>query len=118
MTESPASEETSLVITDMGPKVIYYLEKARNWQAAVTYNLIGRANYTAPGAEATELRGTSYKFEIGYLGQMWDKVFMGAKINYYSASFAEEISGETSIEKVTHGRAVIYPSFAMTIRWE
>lgn len=110
--------ETSLKITDMGPKVTYYFDKSREWEAALTYNLITKATYQPGGGTETELRGSSLKFEAGYLPQMWDNVFMGAKINYYKASFKEEISNQTSLAQVTHSRAVIYPTFAVTFRWD
>jgi len=116
LTENPGTE-TSLTITDMGPKVYYYLDKQRTWVTALTYNLITKADY-ASGSATTELRGTSLKFEAGYMPMMWEGVYMGAKINYYKADFKEEITGQTALAQVTHNRAVIYPTFAMTIRWD
>lgn len=110
--------ETSLKVTDMGPKLTYYFDKDRTWVASFTYNLITKGTYSDAGAAETELRGTSMKFEAGYLPQMWENVFMGAKINYYKASFKEEITGQTSLAQVTHSRAVIYPTFAVTFRWD
>jgi hypothetical protein len=110
--------ETSLKVTDMGPKLTYYFDKDRTWEAALTYNLITKGTYTPGGGSETELRGTSLKFEAGYLPQMWENVFMGAKINYYKASFKEEITNQTALAQVTHSRAVIYPTFAVTFRWD
>lgn len=116
-TESAATE-TSLKVTDMGPKLTYYFNKGRTWEAALTYNLITKGAYTPGGGAETELRGTSLKFEAGYLPQMWENVFMGAKINYYKASFKEEITNQTALAQVTHSRGVIYPTFAVTFRWD
>ncbi len=110
--------ETSLKVADMGPKLTYYLDKARTWETSLTYNLISKGTYAGAGAAETELRGTSLKFEAGYMPQMWENVFMGAKINYYKASFKEEITGQTALAQVTHSRAVIYPTFAVTFRWD
>lgn len=110
--------ETSLKVTDMGPKLTYYLDKARTWETSLTYNLISKGTYAAAGASETELRGTSLKFEAGYMPQMWENVFMGAKLNYYKANFKEEITNQTALAQVTHGRAVIYPTFAVTFRWD
>jgi hypothetical protein len=116
-TENPGTE-TSLTVTDMGPKFMYYLNKDKTWVFAFTYNLITKADYTAAGASATELRGSSMKGEFGYMPMMWERVYMGAKLNYYQASFNEEITGETALDQVSHSRTVIYPTFAMTIRWD
>lgn len=117
LSENPGSAETELTITDMGPKILVYIDRDRLWALGLTYNLIGRADYTASGT-TSELRGTSLKAEFGYLPMMWENVFMGAKLNYYKADFKEEITGESSLEQVTHSRAVIYPTFAITIRWD
>jgi hypothetical protein len=110
--------ETSLKVTDMGPKLTYYFNKDRTWVAGFTYNLITKADYTPGGGTVTELRGTSMKFEAGYMPQMWENVLMGAKINYYKADFKEEITNQTALAQVTHNRTVIYPSFAVTFRWD
>lgn len=116
-TENPGVE-TSLTVTDMGPKLMYYINKDKTWVVAFTYNLITKGDYTAAGAASTELRGTSMKGEFGYLPMMWESVYMGAKLNYYQASFNEEITGTTTLDQVSHSRTVIYPTFAMTIRWD
>lgn len=115
LSENPGTE-TSLKITDMGPKFEYYLNKDRTWMIGLTYNLISKATYSS-GSE-TELRGTSMKVEAGYMPEMWENVLMGAKINWYKANFKEEITNQTSLAQVTHGRTVIYPTFAVTFRWD
>lgn len=116
LTENPGTE-TSLAITDMGPKLTYYFNRDRTWVIALTYNLITTADYSSGGA-STELRGTSLKGEMGYMPMMWENVYMGAKLNYYKADFKEEITNETSLAQVTTGRALIYPTFAVMIRWD
>lgn len=116
LTENPGTE-TSLTITDMGPKFIYYLNRDKTWVGAFTYNLITKADYSG-GGSTSELRGSSMKAEFGYTPMMWERVYMGAKLNYYQASFNEEVTGTTSLAQVTHSRAIIYPTFAMTFRWD
>lgn len=116
LTENPGTE-TSLKITDMGPKLYYYLDKERTWVIAFTYNLITKADYSSAGT-TTELRGSSMKAEFGYMPMMWEGVYMGAKLNYYKPSFKEEVTGGTSLAEVTHSRTVIYPTFAFTFRWD
>lgn len=109
--------ETSLKITDMGPKLMYYLNKDRTWIVGLTYNLISTGDYSS-GATVTELRGTSMKFEAGYTPMMWENVMMGAKLNYYKATFKEEVTNQTSLSQVSNSRTTIYPSFSMTIRFD
>jgi len=111
--------EVSLKITDMGPKILYYIDKERTWVIGFTYNLITKGTYNAGGAAAeTELRGRAMKAEFGYLPMMWENVYIGAKLNYYKATFNEEITNETTLDQVSNSRTAIYPSFSMTIRWD
>lgn len=116
--DNPGTSATTLSVTDMGPKFVYYWDKQREWATAFTYNLITKGSYSAAGGTATELRGSSMRFEAGYTPMMWENIFIGAKIIYYKGTFAEEITGDTALEKVSYGRTAIYPAFAMTIRWD
>lgn len=109
--------ETSLKITDMGPKLMYYLNKDRTWVVAFTYNLISTGTYSSGGTE-TELRGTSMKVEAGYMPEMWEDILMGAKLNYYKATFKEEVTNQTSLSQVSNSRTSIYPSFSFTFRFD
>ena len=108
---------TKLSVTDMGPKLIYYVDKDRTWLLGLTYNLITKGTYD-PGGSSTELRGTSLRVEFGYTPHMTESLLMGAKLNYYKASFNEEVTNQTSLAKTTNGRTVIYPSFAITYRFD
>lgn len=110
--------ETALKVTDMGPKIMYYIDKERTWVVAFTYNLITTGTYTPAGGTSTELRGSSMRAEFGYTPMMWENVLIGAKIVYYKGSFKEEISNNTSLAQVTDSRTVIYPAFSMTFRWD
>ncbi len=116
ISDNPGAD-VSLKITDMGPKFMYYFDKDRTWVIGFTYNLITKGAYSS-GSTTSELRGTSMKGEVGYLPMMWENVFMGAKLNYYKATFNEEITNTTTLTPVTNSRTVIYPSFSMTIRWD
>lgn len=115
-TDKPTTE-TTLTVTDMGPKLIYYFDKHKTWAVGLTYNLITKGTYTS-GSTNTDLRGTSMKFEAGYLPMMWENVFIGAKINYYKPSFTEEVTNTTQLEQVSYSRTTIYPSFAFTFRFD
>lgn len=109
--------ETSLKITDMGPKVMWYMDKERTWVVGFSYYLITKGDYSS-GSTTTELRGSAMRGELGYLPMMWDGIMIGAKLNYYKATLKEEITNQTALAQVSNSRTVIYPSFAMTIRWD
>lgn len=116
--DDQGSGATTLAVTDMGPKFAYYFDKNREWVAAFTYNLITKGTYTPSGGTATELRGSSMRFEAGYTPQMWENVLIGAKIVWYKGAFKEEITNETTLTQVSYDRTVIYPAFALTFRWD
>ncbi|NJL26096.1 MAG: hypothetical protein HC902_13630 [Calothrix sp. SM1_5_4] len=115
--DSPGGTETSLTVSDMGPELSYYLNRDRTLEISFVYNIITKGTYN-PGGDSTELRGTSMRVEVGYLPQITDSLLMGAKLNYYKATFNEEVTGQTTLSQVTHSRTVIYPSFAFTLRWD
>jgi hypothetical protein len=107
-----------LGITDMGPKITYYIDKEHTWLVSFTYGLISKGTYTAGSAAAVEMRGTSMKADLGYVTPMNDIFALGIKLTYYKASFGETISNQTTIAKTTNGRTVIYPNIAFLFRFE
>jgi len=115
-TDSPGGAATTLTVTDMGPKLAYFINKDRTWEVAFTYDLITKANYTS-GSTTAELRGTAMKAEFGYLPQMWEGIYVGAKLNYYKPTFSEQVVS-TTLTKVTDGRTTIYPTFSVIFRWD
>lgn len=116
-TDKMDTAETTLTIVDMGPKFTYYFDKGLHWPLAFTYNLISTGKYTQGSSPSAEQRGTSMKVEVGYTPEVTEKVFIGAKLNYYKADFKEEVTGDTNLAKVTNGRSTIYPSFSFLYRW-
>ncbi len=108
---------TKLTVTDMGPKFLAYLNKERTWVIGFTYNLITKGKYTEGSAAAVELRGSAMKVEVGYTPEVSEGILIGAKLNYYKASFNETVVNE-SITKATNGRTVIYPTLSFTVRWD
>lgn len=116
LTESPAGVANKLTVTDMGPKITYYLDKDCTLPFSFTYDLITKGKYQAGSAAAVELRGTAMKVDFGYTPEVSEGLFLGAKINYYKPSFNESVIN-TSITKTSNSRTVIYPSFSLTYRF-
>ena len=108
---------TKLTVSDMGPKIIYYVNKDRTIPIGFTYDLITKGQYTAGTAQAVELRGSAMKVDFGYTPEISEGFLMGFKFNYYKPSFAESVQN-TTITKTTNSRAVIYPTFSMTYRFD
>jgi len=115
--DDDGTTQTTLTVTDMGPKLAYYLDKELTWCIAVSYNLITKGSYSTGSGSATEYRGTSIKADLGYLPQISESFYLGLKLNYYKPTFSEEITGQTALAQVSYGRAVIYPSIAISARF-
>lgn len=107
---------TTLSVTDMGPKLVYALNNDKTMVLAFSYNLITKGTYN-PGTTASQLRGTSMRAEFGYMPMIADGTFLGFKLNYYKASFTEEVTNQTTLSHVTDSRTGIYPSLAFTYRF-
>jgi len=115
--DNPATE-TQLSIKGMGPKLIWYMNRERTWVLGLVYNLITTGAYTSASVNDVELRGTSLRAEVGYTAPLSESLLMGVKLNYYKASFSQKVTGGTTLEDVSDGRTVIYPSFTMTYRFD
>lgn len=115
--DDDGTTQTTLSVTDMGPKLAYYLDKELVWCIGVSYNLITKGSYSTGGGSAIEYRGSSIKADLGYLPQISESFYLGLKLNYYKPSLKEEITGQTALAQVSYGRAVIYPSIAISARF-
>lgn len=103
--------------TEMGPRLGYYFDKKNTFSLFATYNMIATAQYSYAGT-AAEWRGTSLKGELGYLPTINDELFVGIKIIYYKSSFGESVTNSTTLTNVSYGRAIIYPAFALSYRFD
>lgn len=108
---------TTFGLNEMGPRFGYYLDKEKLWGLFLTYNLQARADYKS-GATDVEWRGSSYKFEIGYRPELTESLHAGMHLIYYTASFSEQLTGSTTFELVSNSRAIIYPAFTISYRFE
>ena len=83
----------------------------------LTYNLQTTAKYVS-GATDVEWRGSSLKIEFGYRPELTESLLAGMHLIYYTASFSEELTGSTTFALVSNSRAIIYPAFTLSYRFE
>ena len=117
-TDNVNSVSTAVTVTGMGPKLAYYFDKDNKWDLAFTYDLLLKGNDSNGSNTPMELQGTGMKVELGYAPQVADDVYLGLKLNYYSASFSDTITNQTVLTQVSYHRTVIYPSIAFILRWD
>lgn len=116
-TSDTGADERTFSLMEMGPKLSYLMGRERHWSLAFTYNLQSTAKYTSAGGEA-EWRGVSYKVELGYTPQITERIWAGLKLNYYLASFGEQLVGSTTYSTISNSRSLIYPSVSFSFRWD
>ncbi len=116
-TADTGDTERSFSLQEMGPKLSFHMGREKEWGLAFVYNLNATAKYKA-GADEAEWRGTSYKVEFGYNPQLTERLFGGLRLNYYTASFNEQLVGSTNYSTISNSRALIYPSFHLSFRWD
>lgn len=104
-------------LTEMGPKVGYYVDKSKVWSVFLTYNFQSIANYSDSSTTA-EWRGTSLKGEFGFTPAFTEAFHAGVKLNYYQASFSEQFVSGTTFSTISNKRSIIYPTVAFIYRFQ
>jgi hypothetical protein len=112
-TETTAGATTTYAATQMGPKIIFSLNKDHNWLLGLTYNILSSASFQAGAAPAETWRGTAYAADIGYHQLITESLMMGLRLNYSASTYTEKLIG-TAYSTVSYTRSFIYPSFAIS----
>jgi hypothetical protein len=115
-TDNANGQSQTVVASGMGPKLTFYLDKENLWSFSFTYLLL--LTGTDSSQSGVSYEGTGMKAEFGYVTPISDTIFLGAKINYFSASFSKQITNQTSLSQVSYGRTAIYPSVAFMLRFD
>ena len=109
------TNSTEVSTNEMGPKFGMYFGKDYNWGLFFTYNLISDASFS-DGSDNLDWRGNTYKVEFGYSAQLTDHFFLGARINYYSATYDEQFDASNNFTEVERSLSFTYPSLHMSWR--
>jgi hypothetical protein len=112
-TETVAGSTTTYTATQMGPKVIFSLNKDHNWLLGLTYNILSNASFQAGSSPSETWRGTAYAADIGYHQLITESLMMGLRLNYSASTYTEKLIG-TAYSTVSYTRTFIYPSFAIS----
>ncbi len=113
-TSDTTTTATTISASDMGPKFTWFMDKKELWSLSLTYNLIGSTTYSSGSSDTW--RGTSIKADVGWGPQLGDNSFLGIKLNYYSATYTENLVGGTSYSQVSYARSFMYPSVFISYR--
>jgi hypothetical protein len=109
-TSNSAATTTTYSSTQMGPRFLWFMTKAKTWSLGLTYNIVSTATYDNGSGSAEKWKGTSIKFDVGYNFPMSESWFVGVRLNYSSASYTERLVGTTTYSTVGYTSALTYPS--------
>lgn len=98
--------------TEMGPQFGWFFTKDKSWSTFLTYNLQATAKFN--DGTAYEWRGSSYKIAVGYRPMVFDGFYAGIFLNYYAASFSEQLVGTTTFSTISYSRGTIYPTLSFS----
>jgi hypothetical protein len=115
LTDANGTSTINFTVTDLGLKLIYFLDKAKGFSFSLTYNLISTAKYN-DGSTESEFRGSSIKTDFGYNFWLAESFALGIKFFYYSATFKESIANNT-ITNIAYKRTLIYPSLSLVYNY-
>lgn len=110
------STSADFTLTEMGPKVGYYIDKAKVWSIFLVYSFQSQADFSDATSTA-EWRGTSYKAEFGFTPAFTESFHAGVKLNYYQANFSEQFVSGTTFSTISNARSIIYPTVAFVYRF-
>lgn len=105
----------SLSATAMGPKFMYYIDRARMWNIGLGYLLSATGTYSAGAGSTSETwTGTLLKGDLGFNYWSNDTWMIGVRLNYAAATFNRQmVSGSYTEESYT--RNFIYPTLNFAV---
>ncbi len=109
-----ASSTVAYNASEMGPEVVSYLDKDRNWRFSLAYDLVTSATYSLTGSSNEKWDGYAINTSIGYQFRWDSSLSMGLRLNYSLDSYSQSIVGSTTTS-VSNSKTLIYPSVALTL---
>ncbi len=112
-TSDATSSTETFSTSDMGPKVLFVLDKNQTWTLGIAYNLVATASYSS-GSTSEKWKGTSLHADLSVMPEISEGLYAGFKLNYYSMTYTQATVGTTTSD-VSYSRSQIFPTLA--IRW-
>lgn len=110
-TDNPGTAET-LSVSKMGPKLLWYIGRAKLFRLGVAYNLVTTGAYSQ-GTTSYTWKGSAISSDIGTNVFLTDSVSFSLRINYVLATFVDQFVGST-YSQVSVKRTYMYPSIGLS----
>ena len=102
--------------TDMGLRLIWFIDRLKQWGLGVAYHLSAKGTYES-GPSKEYWRGSSYKIDIGYTPLLFHKIYMGLRVNYYYAEYDESSTDNITFAVERNSKSMLYPSIYLGFRF-
>jgi hypothetical protein len=112
--ETAASSTARLTSLNMGPMVMWLMDRKKEYGLSLGYNIVANGAYTTSSASTT-LSGTGLFVSFSAMPEISENFYVGLKLNYYSLSFSRSIDGST-VSPVSFTRTLIFPSLSLAWR--
>ena len=108
--------KTTWKTTDYGLRIIWFIDRIKQWGLGFTYNLAATGTYENAGT--TEYwKGSSYKFDFGFTPVLFHKLYFGFRINYYMAQYNQSSSDNSTFVSESNSKSFVYPSIYLGFRY-
>ncbi|OQW50296.1 MAG: hypothetical protein A4S09_00440 [Proteobacteria bacterium SG_bin7] len=111
-----STTETKWKSTDYGLRLIYFIDRLKQWGLGFAYHLSATGEYDN-GTTKEYWKGTSYKFDFGYTPLLFNKVFFGLRMNYYMAQYSQTSTDNSTYTSESNSKSFIYPSIYLGLRF-
>jgi hypothetical protein len=111
-----SATETKWKSTDYGLRLIYFIDRIKQWGLGVSYHLSATGEHDN-GTTKEYWKGTSYKIDFGYTPLLFNKIFFGLRMNYYSANYDQTSTDQSTYTAETNKKSFIYPSIYLGLRF-
>lgn len=108
------TNESTISLMELGPRLIFYIDKVRCWSVSFSYNPYTRGTRTIDG-ENHDISGMSFIGTLSYQISVTKNISLGASINYHSVSISEQSISNTETD-VSNSYTGIIPMFDLSIR--
>lgn len=111
-----SSDEFTLNLLELGPRLHYYFTQERTWYVSVTYNFYAKGT-SAVASEEADVSGTSLMGSLGYHYELTRSIGIGGSLNYHSATLTERKVDSTANE-VSETFTSIVPMLEIAFRFK
>lgn len=112
-----STTETKWKSTDYGLRLIYFIDRVKQWGLGFAYHLSATGEYDNGSGTKEYWKGTSYKFDFGYTPLLFHKIYFGLRMNYYMAQYDQSSTDNSTFSAESNKKSFIYPSIYLGMRF-